>query len=163
LAKEILKELFMLTFEQKQAIIEEFSQLTKKEISLKRINYHFEGSLYEKTIVVEKLHPNGNGFVFVGDLLKYEKEANDNGLVNIRDYSERALREIIADSIEYLSEEIDDEPIIETWTDRSHTQLKLVYENRSWNVYHNDNLEEAFGTRETAVEYLREEGFRPAK
>lgn len=153
----------MLTFEQKQAIIEEFSQLTKKEISLKRINYHFEGSLYEKTIVVEKLHPNGNGFVFVGDLLKYEKEANDNGLVNIRDYSERALREIIADSIEYLSEEIDDEPIIETWTDRSHTQLKLVYENRSWNVYHNDNLEEAFGTRETAVEYLREEGFRPAK
>ena len=153
----------MLTFEQKQAIIEEFSQLTKKEISLKRINYHFEGSLYEKTIVVEKLHPNGNGFVFVGDLLKYEKEASDNGLVNIRDYSEQALREIIADSIEYLSEEIDDEPIIETWTDRSHTQLKLVYENRSWNVYHNDNLEEAFGTRETAVEYLREEGFRPAK
>ena len=153
----------MLTFEQKQAIIEEFSQLTKKEISLKRINYHFEDSLYEKTIIVEKLHPNGNGFVFVGDLLKYEKEANDNGLVNIRDYSEQALREIIADSIEYLSEEIDDEPIIETWTDRSHTQLKLVYENRSWNVYHNDNLEEAFGTRETAVEYLREEGFRPAK
>ena len=153
----------MLTFEQKQAIIEEFSQLTKKEISLKRINYHFEGSLYEKTIVVEKLHPNGNGFVFVGDLLKYEKEASDNGLVNIRDYSEQALREIIADSIEYLSEEIDDEPIIETWTDRIHTQLKLVYENRSWNVYHNDNLEEAFGTRETAVEYLREEGFRPAK
>ena len=153
----------MLTFEQKQAIIEEFPQLTKKEISLKRINYHFEESLYEKTIVVEKLHPNGNGFVFVGDLLKYEKEANDNGLVNIRDYSEQALREIIADSIEYLSEEIDDEPIIETWTDRSHTQLKLVYENRSWNVYHNDNLEEAFGTRETAVEYLREEGFRPAK
>ena len=153
----------MLTFEQKQAIIEEFSQLTKKEISLKRINYHFEGSLYEKTIVVEKLHPNGNGFVFVGDLLKYEKEVSDKGLVNIRDYSEQALREIIADSIEYLSEEIDDEPIIETWTDRSHTQLKLVYENRSWNVYHNDNLEEAFGTRETAVEYLREEGFRPAK
>lgn len=136
----------MLTFEQKQAIIEEFPQLTKKEISLKRINYHFEGSLYEKTIVVEKLHPNGNGFVFVGDLLKYEKEVSDKGLVNIRDYSEQALREIIADSIEYLSEEFDDEPIIEFWIDRSRTELKLVYENRSWNVYHNENLEEAFGT-----------------
>ena len=153
----------MLTFEQKQAIIEEFPQLTKKEISLKRINYHFEESLYEKTIVVEKLHPNGNGFVFVGDLLKYEKEASDKGLVNIRDYSEQALREIIADSIEYLSEEMDDEPIIEIWTDRSRTELELVYENRSWNVYHNNNSEEAFGTREAAVEYLREEGFRPAK
>ena len=71
----------MLTFEQKQTIIESYPQLTKKEISLKRINYHFENSLYEKTIVVEKLHPNGNGFVFVGDLLKYEKEASDKGLV----------------------------------------------------------------------------------
>ena len=75
----------MLTFEQKQAIIESFPQLTKKEISLKRLNYHFEDSLYEKTIVVEKLHPNGNGFVFVGDLLKYEKEAEGKGLFNIRD------------------------------------------------------------------------------
>ncbi|MFF5996201.1 hypothetical protein AAGS61_15910 [Lysinibacillus sp. KU-BSD001] len=153
----------MLTFEQKQAIIEEFTQLKKKEISLKRMNYHFEESLYEKTIVVEKLHPNGNGFVFIGDLLKYEKEANDKGLVNIRDYSAEALRTIIADAIEYLSEDVDDEPIIEVWVDRNRTKLELVYENRAWNVYHNDNLEEAFGTREAAVEYLREEGFRPVK
>ncbi|MCT6903984.1 MAG: hypothetical protein M3Z48_12145, partial [Lactobacillus sp.] len=79
----------MLTFEQKQAIIESFSELTKKEISLKRLNYHYMDSLYEKTIVVEKLHPNGNGFVFVGDLLRYENEANDKGLVNIRDYDEQ--------------------------------------------------------------------------
>ncbi|HAU34842.1 MAG TPA: hypothetical protein DCW76_11110, partial [Lysinibacillus sp.] len=87
----------MLTFEQKQAIIESFSELTKKEISLKRLNYHFMDSLYEKTIVVEKLHPNGNGFIFVGDLLRYEQEANK-GLVNIRDYDEQQLREIIADA-----------------------------------------------------------------
>ena len=40
----------MLTFEQKQEIIESFPQLTKKEISLKRVNYHFEGSLYEKSM-----------------------------------------------------------------------------------------------------------------
>lgn len=46
----------MLTFEQKQAIIDSFPELTKKEISLKRLNYHFMDSLYEKTIVVEKLH-----------------------------------------------------------------------------------------------------------
>src|SRR5690606_20551073 len=97
----------MLTFEQKQAIIESFPELTKKEISLKRLNYHFEDSLYEKTIVVEKLHPNGNGFVYVGDLLKYEKLANDKGLVNIRDFDETQLKEIIQDAIEYLSEEVD--------------------------------------------------------
>ncbi|AMO87180.1 hypothetical protein MKY07_18470 [Solibacillus sp. FSL W7-1472] len=154
----------MLTFEQKQEIIESFPQLTKKEISLKRVNYHFEGSLYEKSIVVEKLHPNGNGFVFVGDLLKYEKEAGDNGLVNIRDYSEEALREIVRDSINYLSEEEEEIlPIVETWTSREGTKLELEFNDRSWNIYHQGNLEESFGTREDAIAYLREEGFRLSK
>lgn len=151
----------MLTFEQKQEIIESFPQLTKKEISLKRVNYHFEGSLYEKSIVVEKLHPNGNGFVFVGDLLKYETEAGDNGLVNIRDYSEEALCEIVRDSINYLSEEEEEIlPIVETWTSREGTKLELEFNDRSWNIYHQGNLEESFGTREDAIAYLREEGFR---
>lgn len=154
----------MLTFEKKQEIIESFPQLTKKEISLKRVNYHFEGSLYEKSIIVEKLHPNGNGFVFVGDLLKYEKEAGDNGLVNIRDYSEEALREIVRDAINYLSEEEEEIlPIIETWTSREGTKLELEFNDRSWNIYHQGNLEESFGTREDAVAYLREEGFRLSK
>ena len=154
----------MLTFEQKQAIIESFPQLTKKEISLKRLNYHFEDSLYEKTIVVEKLHPNGNGFVFVGDLLKYEKEAAGKGLVNIRDYSEGELREIIEAAINYLAEEIDDTPIIEKWISREGTtKLELEFNNRAWNIYHQGNLEESFGTRDDAVAYLREEGFRLSK
>ncbi|MFJ8460412.1 hypothetical protein ACIQ57_14935 [Lysinibacillus xylanilyticus] len=153
----------MLTFEQKQTIIESFSELTKKEISLKRLNYHLMDSLYEKTIVVEKLHPNGNGFVFVGDLLSYEEEANDKGLVNIRDYNEQQLREIIEDSIQYLSEEEEQEPIEEIWQSREGVQLKLAFEQRSWNVYHGENLEEAFGTHDAAKEYLLEEGFRKKK
>ncbi|MEC1177961.1 hypothetical protein P9B03_05645 [Metasolibacillus meyeri] len=153
----------MLTFEQKQAIIETFPELTKKEISLKRVNYHFENSLYEKTIVVEKLHPNGNGFVFVGDLLQYEAEASDKGLVNIRDYDEQALRDIVAAAISYLSEDMEEEPIVESWRSREGVVLELIYENRAWAIYHQDNLEEAFGTREAAVAYLREEGFRPSK
>mgnify|MGYP006053983543 FL=1 len=154
----------MLTFEQKQAIIESFPQLTKKEISLKRLNYHFEDSLYEKTIVVEKLHPNGNGFVFVGDLLKYEKEAAGKGLVTNRDYSEGELREIIEAAINYLAEEIDDTPVIEKWVSRDGTtKLELEFNNRAWNIYHQGNLEESFGTRDDAVAYLREEGFRLSK
>ncbi|MEG0261352.1 MAG: hypothetical protein RR595_04480 [Lysinibacillus sp.] len=154
----------MLTFEQKQAIIESFPELKKKEISLKRVNYHFENSLYEKTIVVEKLHPNGNGFVFIGDLVRYEKEANDKGLVNIRDYEEVQLREIIEDAITYLAEEIEvEEPTIENWYNREGGQLELVCEQRSWNVYHGENLEESFGTYDTAKAYLLEEGFRKKK
>lgn len=154
----------MLTFEQKQAVIESFTELTKKEISLKRLNYHYMDSLYEKTVVVEKLHPNGNGFVFVGDLLRYEHEANEKGLVNIRDFDEQQLREIIEDSIQYLSEEVEgQEPIIEIWHSREGVQLQLAFEQRSWNVYHGENLEEAFGTYDAAKEYLLEEGFRTKK
>lgn len=153
----------MLTFEQKQAIIESFPELTKKEISLKRLNYHFEASLYEKTIVVEKLHPNGNGFVFVGDLLKYEKEASDKGLVNIRDYDEEALREIVGAALTYLAEEVDNSPIIETWISREGTKVDLEFNDRTWNIYHQGNLEDSFGTRDDAVAYLREDGFRLSK
>ena len=149
----------MLTFEQKQAIIDSFPELTKKEISLKRLNYHFEESLFEKTIVVEKLHPNGNGFVFVGDLVAYENEVNDKGLVNIRDYDEQALRKIIAASIDYLR----DEPIIEIWRSGNGEEIQLMFEKRSWSVYYNDNLEETFGTHEAAAQYLEEEGFKIIK
>lgn len=154
----------MLTFEQKQAIIESFPQLTKKEISLGRLNYHFKDSLYEKLVVVEKLHPNGNGYVFVGDLLRYEHEAIK-GLVNIRDYNEEQLREIIEAAIEYLSEEDDfvAEPEIYFWSNKEGVQLTLKNEDRNWNIYFNDNLEEAFGTLEAAEQYLLEEGFRPSK
>lgn len=154
----------MLTFEQKQAIIESFPQLMKKEISLGRLNYHFKDSLYEKLVVVEKLHPNGNGYVFVGDLLRYEHESIK-GLVNIRDYNEAQLREIIADAIEYLSEEDDfvPEPEIYFWSNRNGVQLTLKNEERNWNIYFNDNLEETFGTLEAAEQYLLEEGFRPSK
>ncbi|MFP3917647.1 hypothetical protein U5N28_07540 [Lysinibacillus telephonicus] len=152
----------MLSFEQKQDIIESFPELTKKEISLNRLNYHFENSLHEKTIVIEKLHPNGNGFVYVGDLLKYEKEANEKGLVNIREYDEQALREIIRDAIDYMSEDMET-PIVENWTSREGVLLELVHEKRNWNIYFRNNLEESFGTREAAVEYLFEEGFKPKK
>lgn len=150
----------MLSFEEKQAIIESFPQLTRKEISLNRLNYHFDGSLFDKTVVVEKLHPNGNGFVYVGDLLKYEDDANDNGLVNVRDYDEQSLRTIITDAIAYLAEEINEEPVIEVWISRNSTELELIYEQRNWNIYYNNNLEETFGTREAAEAYLREEGFK---
>lgn len=79
--------------------------------------------------MVEKLHPNGNGFVYVGDLLRYKSD--DRGLVNIRDFSEQELREIIEDSLTYLSEidEVVPEVRIEqSWRNRNDDQLLLVEE-----------------------------------
>ena len=150
----------MLTFEQKTAIIESFPELTKKDVSLKRVNYHFEGSLYDKKTVVYHLHPNGNGFVFVGDLKKYE--ADSKGMVNIREASEEELHEMIADSIGILSEEEQfEEEVIEeqVWKNNEGQELKLIHEDTLWNVYHSHNLEESYESFGEAEEYLLSEGF----
>ncbi|OCS84536.1 hypothetical protein [Caryophanon tenue] len=151
----------MLTFEQKQQIIESYSELERKDISLKRVNYHLPTSLYEKTLVVEKLHPNGNGYVFVGDLLAYESMADERHLVNIREFSEKQLRDILADVIAYLTEE--DEPVLplhETWSNREGDVLTVRFDGHDYGVYHGENVEEIFGKYETAKSYLLEEGFR---
>ena len=158
----------MLTFEEKTAIIESYPELTKKEVSLKRVNYHFEGSLYDKKTVVYHLHPNGNGFVFVGDLEQYN--ADSKGMVNIREATEAELRQMITDSIGILSEEEHyEEDVLETkeqnesWKNREGLELKLVQEDTLWNIYHGHNLEESFGSYDEAEEYLLGEGFKTSK
>jgi len=155
----------MLTFEQKTAIIESFPELTKKEVSLKRVNYHFEASLYDKKVVVYHLHPNGNGFVFVGELKNYD--ADSKGLVNIREASEEELRKMITDSIGILSEEeeFEEEEVeeVEIWKNREAQELKLVHEDTLWNIYHGVNLEESYESYDEAEEYLLSEGFVTSK
>jgi hypothetical protein len=152
----------MLTFEEKEAIIQEFAELTRREVSMKRVNYHYEDSLYEKTTVIYHLHPNGNGFVYVGGLPQYEA-ADDKGLLNIREASAEELRKIIKDSIAYLSteeEELLDEEVEEEWKNKEDSKLTLLQEDTLWNIYHGYNLEESFGSYDEAKSYLLEEGFR---
>ncbi|OIU66980.1 hypothetical protein [Rossellomorea aquimaris] len=149
----------MLTFQEKLDIIETFDELTKKEVSLNRVNFHFEDSLYDKTVVVYHLHPNGNGFVYTGELPQYESNAK--GLVNIRDYSEEEIRTIITASITYLSQEEEIEPAAQqTWKDSEGHTLLLVEEDDRWNIYADENLEDSFGGYDEAALYLREEGFK---
>ncbi|CAM4185444.1 hypothetical protein [Lederbergia lenta] len=157
----------MLSFEQKQAIIETFPQLTRKEVSMKRLNYHFAESLFDKTVVVHYLHPNGNGFVYVGDLEQYD--ADSRGLVNIKDASEEELKKIITDSIKYLAEgkdiEVQQIEMIteQKWSNNEGQTLVLMHEDMLWNIYTGLNLEESFESQKQAESYLREEGFNPVK
>lgn len=151
----------MLSFEQKQAIIESFPELTKKSISLKRLNYHFEDSQYDKTIVVQQLHPNGNGFIFVGDGGPYE--ADERGLINIFDATEDEIKEMIRYSIALLSTKEESEEVEvgeQVWRNREGGELRLVNEDDLWNIYHGLNLEDSFESQEAAILYLKEEGFR---
>lgn len=161
----------MLTFEQKMAILDTYPELERKQVSLGRVNYHYEESQHDKKTVAYHLHPNGNGFIYAGLLKGYSVDGK--GFVNIRDYEEDALRELITASIRSLSAGAPDAPdksvkptvtakttdVGQVWVDAEGAKLTLKLEDDVWMVYSGVNLEMAFETREEAEEYLVEEGF----
>lgn len=152
----------MLSFEQKLAIIESFSELERKDVSLGRVNFQYTGSVHDKKNVVYHLHPNGNGFVYAG--LLSNCTTDDKGLVNIRDLPEEELRTLLADSIRSLSTAAEPgkttgRPHNERWIGPGNQTLTLKFEDDLWYVFAGLNLDSAFETYEEAVEYLQEEGF----
>lgn len=159
----------MLTFEEKLAIIESFPELNRKDVSMGRVNFHFEDSTTEKKNVVYHLHPNGNGFVYAGQVKGYNSD--ERGFVNIRDFSESELRKIISKSIQSLSIPpestvesdivVDDEQ--ETWINSNKQTLLVIKEDYMWNVYAGLNLDGTFTSYDEAQLYLRQEGFKRKK
>ncbi|WP_018751091.1 hypothetical protein [Paenibacillus sanguinis] len=168
----------MLTFEQKLNILESIPDLERRNVSLGRVNFHFEGSAYDKKTVVYHLHPNGNGFVYAG--LLQHPDADDKGFVNIRDFEEKELLDLVKASMASLSKREDKPEDFEVaptaaqatsyaapsgtgglWINDKGETLTLKYEDDLWYIYSGQSLEMAFETREEAGEYLNEEGFTP--
>lgn len=152
----------MLTFEEKLAIIESFPELERKDVSLGRVNFHYEQSGYDKKIVVYHLHPNGNGYVYAGHLVGYKLDSK--GMVNIREFSEKALRSVIEKSILILTPKPQadvpvEEHADEMWVSSEGFKLILTKEEEMWNVYAGELLDGTFNSYEEAAEYLDEEGF----
>ncbi|WP_054636653.1 hypothetical protein [Thalassobacillus sp. C254] len=153
----------MLTFEEKIQLIEKnFPELTRHDVSLGRVNYQFEESMTDKKNVVYHLHPNGNGFVYAGELAEYP--ADSKGMVNIREFSSEELSSVIRKSIASLTEpdEQEEEEIAEKWINDEGQVLMLVTEGELWNVYAGVQLDGTFTTYGEAVEYLDQEGFTPS-
>ncbi|MGI8314725.1 hypothetical protein [Halobacillus mangrovi] len=148
----------MLSFEEKLSVIEEFEELEKKEISLGRVNFHYEESLYDKKIVVYRLHPNGNGFVYAGQMEDYPTDSK--GMVSIKDFDADELRELIRDSIESLSlSPAEKDPVMEEWLNENDQALVLMREEDGYNVYADEQLEGTFNSYEEAANFLQQEGF----
>lgn len=153
--KYLLSEEHMLTFEEKLEIIESIPELQRKDVSLGRVNFHYEDSIQDKTTVVYHLHPNGNGFVYA-ELIENKNFLTDHkGMVNIRDFTEQQLRSIIKESIESLSESTFEE----IWINNEKQELRVVHDFDLWNIYAEDILDGTFPTYNGAVNYLEQEGF----
>lgn len=148
----------MLTFNEKLDIIESFPELVRKNVSLGRINFQYPESISDKKNIVYHLHPNGNGYVYAGELPGYQKD--EKGMVNIRDMDAKALQHLLEKAINALSSErkktVDQE---ERWINKELQELFLKYENDSWNIYFGLNLEESFDSYEEASLFLKQEGF----
>ena len=156
----------MLTFEEKKKIIESFSELTRHDVSLHRVNYHYEESHSDKKVVIYHLHPNGNGFVYAGKLKVPNKDSK--GMVNIREFSEDDLRSLIEQSMTSLQQtgETKEEAEFvfdERWLNKEKHSLIVVHEDEMWNVYAGDLLDGTFPSYNEAKQYLLEEGFKPER
>lgn len=156
----------MLSFSEKKALIEKtFPSLTPHSVSLGRMNYQFLESTIDKKNVVYHLHPNGNGFVYVGQDSNYTADAK--GLVNIRDFSEEELCNIITESITILSTPVTHPTapgITEDWINHNNIILTLVEdpEEELFSIYTEDGLLDAiFNSYSEAIDYLDQEGFEP--
>ncbi|WP_409346706.1 hypothetical protein [Paenibacillus sp. MBLB4367] len=153
----------MLTFEEKLAILESFPELQRKNVSLGRVNFHYEESVHEKKTVAYHMHPNGNGFVYDGLLQGYATD--DKGFVNIRDFTSDELRSIVDKSIRSLSGASapnangGDSAGEERWVGPDDHVLTVTYEDELWYLYTGANLESAFETYEEVEAYMKEEGF----
>ncbi|RCW63366.1 hypothetical protein [Saliterribacillus persicus] len=151
----------MLTFEEKIKIVESFPELTRHNVSMNRVNFHYEESADDKKNVVYHLHPNGNGFVFAEYLSDYDTDQK--GMVNIRDFSEADLRTVIQQSIESLAPTtLDENPFEERWINSNKQTLLLLNEGDLWNVYAGRNLDGTFRSYNEAIAFLDEEGFKKA-
>jgi hypothetical protein len=148
----------MLSFQEKLAILGSFPQLERRDVSLGRVNFHYERSVIEKKNVGFHFHPNGNGYIFAGEIEGYETD--EKGFVNVRDYTEEELRSLVEQSIQSLTGDaswVDGQE--EQWIDSDRSLLVLKYEDDMWYIFSGLNLEMAFETYEEAREYLKEEGF----
>lgn len=154
----------MLTFEEKITIIESYPELKRHDVSLNRVNYHYEESVSDKKVVIYHLHPNGNGFVYAGKLKIPQKDTK--GMVNIRNFSEQELRSIIERSIESLQQtnEIEQiEAFDKIWLNKEGHSLVVIVEDEMWNVYAGELLDGTFPSYNEAKQYLLEEGFKPKR
>src|SRR5699024_11645083 len=133
----------MLTFEQKLAIIESFPELTRYNISMGRVNFHFEDSLLLRSVVVDRLHPNGNGFIYGGEL-DTAYEVDNRGMINIRELDEGALRSLIREAIDSMKET---EITTETWIDDEGYTVTLSGADDTWDVLLGEYLDATLPTR----------------
>jgi hypothetical protein len=86
---------------QKRQIMKSFSELEEKIDSYGRCSYKLKYKDVHRKEIAREFSHTGNGYVYGVDLPDYSKLADSRGWVNIRDFSETKLRDIVTKAINY--------------------------------------------------------------
>ncbi len=92
-----------LTLEQKRKIFKSFSELTEQIGKDGRISYKYYGSRRARKEIARELSHTGNGYIYGAYLPECKDELDPRGWINIKDYGEKDLRELIRKVIEAYS------------------------------------------------------------
>src|SRR5690606_1473237 len=117
-----------------------------------RVNYHYDQSVTDKKTVVYHLHPNGNGYVYAGELQNFQTDRK--GFVNIRDFTAEELHSLIERSIRSLSITPSSVPAAmgqveeERWVNFKGQTLELKFEDEDqmWYIFSGLMLDATFDT-----------------
>ncbi len=81
-----------ISYEQVISVIDDFSELERKESTKNRVSYFYPGSPIRKKCVIQELYLTGNGYLFVGYLNEYHEKMDNNRLINIKSLTQDEFR-----------------------------------------------------------------------
>ncbi|QQE80437.1 hypothetical protein [Alicyclobacillus sp. SO9] len=92
----------MLSFEHKREILRSFPELREQSISNGHyVNFTFSSSKKPGKTVARELYHSGNGYVCGRYMADYPTDAR--GWINIKNFNEAELKEVVSMSIESMS------------------------------------------------------------
>ena len=89
-----------LSFDHKRKIFKSFPELTEEIKSNGRVNYVFVNSNQQRKVLARELTYTGNGYVSGQYLANCEYVVDDRGWINIRDFNEKQLVDLIMRGVE---------------------------------------------------------------
>ena len=81
-----------MSYDQVVSVLEEFSELKRKESTQNRATYYFPNSPIRRQTVLQELYLTGNGYLYVGYLSEFQNRMDKNRLINIKTLSQDEFR-----------------------------------------------------------------------
>lgn len=91
----------MLSIEEKRKILNSFEVLTERIDKYERHFYYFYNSNSSRKLLGREFNTTGEGYIYGEVLEDYNDICDDRGWVNVKNFSEEKLHDIINKIIEY--------------------------------------------------------------